>query len=129
MPYGARMTHRSFRDHNGVVWETWDVVPYRAERRLGDPREMPGRPTRVIRDGSSGMLERRRRGDRRAAADPEPRVRVSPGLEQGWLVFESRAERRRLAPIPGGWERLTDRELEALCRRAATLPARRRLAE
>ena len=123
------MTHRSFRDHNGIVWETWDVVPHRAERRLGERRETATRPTRGLHDGWSGLLERRRRADRRAAAEPEPRVRVSPGLEQGWLVFESRAERRRLAPIPGGWEQLSERELEALCHRAAPLPARRRLAE
>ena len=123
------MTHRSFRDHNGIVWETWDVVPHRAERRTGERREAAGRQPRAVRDGSSGLLERRGRADRRAAPDPEPRVRVSPGLELGWLVFESRAERRRLAPIPRGWERLTERELEALCHRAAALPARRRLAE
>ena len=123
------MTHRSFRDHNGIVWETWDVVPYRAERRLGERRDAAGRERRGKHDWRSGVLERRGRGDRRTAPDPEPRVRVSPGLERGWLVFESRAERRRLAPIPGGWERLSERELEALCERAATLPARRRLAE
>jgi hypothetical protein len=57
-------------------------------------------------------------------------VRVSPGLELGWLVFESAFERRRLAPIPSDWERLSDDELSALCARATALPVRpRRLSE
>jgi hypothetical protein len=45
-------------------------------------------------------------------------------LQDGWLVFESGLEKRRLeAPYPGDWNSLPIQELEALCRRAS--PVRR----
>lgn len=47
---------------------------------------------------------------------------LSPDLARGWLSFESGLERRRLAPIPSGWESLDDGELVELCRRAAPTP-------
>jgi len=47
---------------------------------------------------------------------------VSPGLENGWLTFESAAEKRRLAPIPAGWEDLGDAGLEELCQRGRPVP-------
>jgi hypothetical protein len=34
----------------------------------------------------------------------------------GWLTFESGDEKRRLAPVPEGWERLRPQRLELLCR-------------
>ena len=44
-------------------------------------------------------------------------------FEIGWLVFESSGgEKRRLSPIPEGWEDAPAPELEALCERAT--PAR-----
>lgn len=48
----------------------------------------------------------------------------------GWLVFETRGEKRRLAPYPAGWSVASDAELLQLMRTRATLvPAARRLAE
>jgi hypothetical protein len=45
-------------------------------------------------------------------------------LQDGWLVFESGREKRRLeAPYPGNWNTLPIPELEELCRRAS--PVRR----
>jgi hypothetical protein len=45
-------------------------------------------------------------------------------LQDGWLVFESGREKRRLeAPYPANWNTLPIPELEALCRRAS--PVRR----
>ena len=45
-------------------------------------------------------------------------------LQDGWLVFESGREKRRLeAPYPGNWNLLPIVELEELCRRAS--PVRR----
>jgi hypothetical protein len=45
-------------------------------------------------------------------------------LQDGWLVFESGREKRRLeAPYPGNWNMLPIPELEELCRRAT--PVRR----
>ena len=45
-----------------------------------------------------------------------------PGLAEGWLSFECRNERRRIAPIPADWETMTADELSRLCSRAT--PAR-----
>lgn len=44
---------------------------------------------------------------------------VDPELAEGWLTFESAAEKRRLAPIPEGWEELDDETLVRLCDSAA----------
>jgi len=43
---------------------------------------------------------------------------------QGWLVFESVTEKRRLAPVPAGWRELSDEALAALCA-TATVQTRR----
>lgn len=42
----------------------------------------------------------------------------------GWLCFESLMEKRRLAPIPEGWEFLEAGILAELCRSATQVPAR-----
>jgi hypothetical protein len=39
-------------------------------------------------------------------------------LKSGWLTFESGATRKRLAPIPRGWEEATHERLELMCRAA-----------
>ena len=44
----------------------------------------------------------------------------------GWLCFESPAEKRRLAPIPPGWEFSSAKQLDELCRVAELVPVRRR---
>ncbi len=36
----------------------------------------------------------------------------------GWLTFESATTRKRLAPIPRGWEEATPERLELMCRAA-----------
>ena len=47
-------------------------------------------------------------------------------LQDGWLVFESAREKRRLeAPYPGAWKSFELPELEALCRRAQPVLTRR----
>jgi hypothetical protein len=47
-------------------------------------------------------------------------------LQDGWLAFESSAEKRRLeAPYPSDWQTAPLTELEALCRRASPAPKRR----
>lgn len=43
----------------------------------------------------------------------------------GWLCFESSQEKRRLAPIPAGWEQNEDARLEELCYSAAPVQSRR----
>jgi hypothetical protein len=36
----------------------------------------------------------------------------------GWLTFESARTRKRLVPIPRGWEEATSERLELMCRAA-----------
>lgn len=45
----------------------------------------------------------------------------------GWIVFETRneTEKRRLYPIPKGWNELPDSELQALVEKAEPVQARR----
>ena len=45
-------------------------------------------------------------------------------LEGGWLCFESKAEKRRMVPIPEGWEAWSDDDL-GTCLEAAEVPSRR----
>jgi hypothetical protein len=55
------------------------------------------------------------------------RVAYGPlgGLEAGWLTFECVKGRKRLAPVPTGWDTLSDAELERWCSEATAPPARR----
>src|SRR4051812_22253950 len=81
---------RNFRDSRGGEWRVWDVVPYGSH-----PTERRGRERRVAQSGAYPGPERRTR---------ERRMRtpglMTPGLESGWLCFESAQEKRRLTPIP-----------------------------
>ena len=52
---------------------------------------------------------------------------LTPGLQGGWLCFEREGEKRRLSPIPEGWEAAAPEELERHCNEAA--PVARRHAE
>jgi|tagenome__1003787_1003787.scaffolds.fasta_scaffold20978058_7 hypothetical protein len=45
---------------------------------------------------------------------------------EGWLVFESPQEKRRLAPVPADWETMPIEELIALCGKAVPQTARTR---
>ncbi|MDB4905422.1 MAG: hypothetical protein JWO05_206 [Gemmatimonadetes bacterium] len=64
---------------------------------------------------------------------PGPRSKVSPQLMGGWLTFESVTSpplKRRLVPIPAGWEGTTDSGLlEMLIRSHLVLNAKRTTAE
>jgi hypothetical protein len=51
------------------------------------------------------------------------RSHLPPAMVGGWLCFESQAEKRRLHPIPGGWEESSDEDLAAYC--ASAEPVRR----
>ena len=66
-------------------------------------------------------LERRKRD--------EPRVSLPRALRAGWLAFESKTERRRLAPPPDAWDEMSDDELVDLLEGAEPKPKLRRLIE
>ena len=98
---------RSLKDPEGVEWQIWRVAP--------DPR---------------GHLERRR-AERRRGPDPNYRGeerrksddrRSGGSLQEGWLVFQSDQEKRRLMPAPDDWEMCDEERLRMMLR--AARPAR-----
>jgi hypothetical protein len=51
--------------------------------------------------------------------------RVAPDLQNGWLCFESETgEKRRLAPVPAGWEAFFFSRMIALWRQATVVRKR-----
>lgn len=106
------MAHREFKDSYGRQWDVWSVIPERAERRRRA-------------EGGQAPIERRHR-----AGDAEYRVPLGDQWIHGWLAFETKGEKRRLAPIPQEWERLDDDALRAMCEQATPIKRPpRRLAE
>jgi hypothetical protein len=103
------MANRTFVDPRGVMWSVMVIVPQLTERRLTDRRSAAN----ALVDFRA---ERRKQSDRRHLR--EVRAPVREGFERGWLVFDNGEEKRRLAPIPEGWERMTPQELESLRSRA-----------
>jgi hypothetical protein len=101
------MAHRRFTDRSGREWDVWTVIPTNVERRSLTVPESPD--------------------DRREKA--EFRANLGPELSGGWLCFETKDEKRRLAPYPEHWESLSDVELEMLMSRAKRSKPQRRSAE
>lgn len=116
------MSHRTFIGHDGREWQVWNVSPQSLrdlEDRRDDERRGGSAPARAA--DRRVPPDRRRRLDRRAGA----RFAVRRELGQGWLAFACGSTRRRLVPVPDGWERLPDSDLAALCERARPAPLRR----
>lgn len=103
------MSHRVVVDAAGVTWELWAVEPTMVEHRSGTAETLPVT------------------GERRRARSA--RLKLSPAMQDGWLAIRSDTERRRIAPIPPGWDQLDDAALIALVRRAESVGAPRRLIE
>lgn len=98
------MPYRTFADEQGKSWDIWDVRPERVERRGVERRQEDAKPW--------AGPERRVADERRQ--ERESRVRLTYPLSEGWLVFKSDEEKRRLAPIPPHWESLRGQELREL---------------
>lgn len=107
------MPHRQFTDSKRTKWEVWDVEPAHAERRAR---------ANDRRGASRTSGERRQQEDR-------SQVRIKSGLAHGWLAFECKHDKRRLSPIPIGWEAMDASALEQLCNQAASVGRPRRLLE
>lgn len=46
---------------------------------------------------------------------PGPRSKVAPELREGWLTFEAAGgEKKRVAPVPPGWENTSELELRRM---------------
>lgn len=88
------MALREYTDPSGTTWRVWNVEPM--------SRETPGytgeeRRALTVR----GFHPDRRRPSAREAS-------LMPEMRHGWLCFEAQREKRRLAPIPAGWEECPD---------------------
>lgn len=95
---GDGVSYRTFLDSTGKRWEVWLVTPAAAERRKADRRAASARA-----EGYEGFADRRRTPERRK--NPFRRtIEVATEYSGGWLCFESEGEKRRLAPVPEGWE-------------------------
>ena len=101
------MGYRIFKDSRGTEWQTWDVIPRLAERRVNDRRLHAAQPPNS---------DRRSRIDRRVLSSP--RALLTSGLGSGWLCFETANEKRRLSPIPEDWSKCADERLEQYCAQA-----------
>jgi hypothetical protein len=103
------MPHRQFIDTHGNLWTVWDVHPSRVERELD--------------------LARSARAGAGAGAEVGPgrsMLRLEGAYAAGWLCFESGAGKRRLTPIPTGWESLSAAALVELCDTASGVRTRLR---
>ena len=99
------MAHREFRGTDGREWAVWTVQPEYVERR----RTEGSAPPAVSANGAVGSKPVERRGHK------EYRVPIAGKFSQGWLCFETKGEKRRLAPYPPTWVQLSDEELATLC--------------
>jgi hypothetical protein len=52
------------------------------------------------------------------------RVLVQQELQAGWLAFQCGEQRRRLAPLPAGWDEMSDHALLSLIEQARPIQPR-----
>ena len=103
------MDYRAFSTADGVAWHVWPVHPTMIERRNGRERRATMRA-----------------GEARRQVDEIRFVRADT-MADGWLVFQSKHELRRLAPARDDIDILSDTELSDLVSSAKLYGAPRRL--
>ena len=91
------MALRGFVGDDGKDWEVWDTRP--ATRSAGGAVAGPRSEEDSARTALNFSL-------------------VSAKREGGWLTFTAQHERRRLSPIPSGWETADEATLCSLLARA-----------
>jgi hypothetical protein len=97
------VSYRTFVDSEGRRWEVWLVTPAAAERRRTDRRAAAGGSTTGGGGSYEGTSDRRLTPERRR--NPFRRnLEVASEYSSGWLCFEGGGEKRRLAPVPEGWD-------------------------
>jgi hypothetical protein len=92
------VSYRTFLDSQGKRWEVWLITPAAAERRKADRRAASSGGAAY-----KGGLDRRRTPERRRGPFWRSAA-VASEYSNGWLCFETEGEKRRLAPVPPGWE-------------------------
>ena len=105
------MAYRTFVDNRNNYWQVWDVRPERIERRSVERRQESAEGWRGVE---------RRKNDRRHL--DQKRIVLDNGLGSGWLVFESKSEKRRLTPIPKDWDTASESQLRFLCEKSKIVP-------
>ena len=95
------MAHRQIRDDADCVWDVWEVNPGAVARKVTEER----------RAQVAGSTPRK-----------AMQIVVADDLREGWLAFQCETERRRISPVPLGWEAMTDDELLTLLARATPVP-------
>src|SRR5438270_8286153 len=83
------MPHRVYTDASGRQWNVWSVQPEYAERRRPTAPDAAALPPGRERRAKKGF-----------------RVPLGRTWTEGWLVFETTSEKRRLAPYPANWTEL-----------------------
>lgn len=107
------MNYRTFTDSKGHRWEVWLVLPTSDERRAVERRVLADRRM----EPRPLAPERRIAHDRRRFSFP--RIGVSEVFQNGWLCFEGEdGEKRRLAPVPKGWNVADGEHLAMWCQAA-----------
>ncbi|MBW3628259.1 MAG: hypothetical protein KY464_03075 [Gemmatimonadetes bacterium] len=104
------MALREFVGPDGILWQIWNVRPttrYSPPLAGAERRSTP----------SPNYTPDRRKGG----------FALTPGLEDGWLCFESAEEKRRLVPPPRDWSTCSDAKLAQYLRSA--MPIRRRIVD
>jgi hypothetical protein len=97
------VSYRTFVDSAGRRWEVWLVTPAAAERRRTDRRAKAGGSMAGGGGSHEGVSDRRITPERRR--NPFRRnLDVASEYSNGWLCFEGGGEKRRLAPVPDGWD-------------------------
>jgi len=104
------MPLREFVDGERRTWQVWDTVPKTASESA-----LFERSAQILAQSEARDIEDARQ-DRAAAA--AALRRFTHGREHGWLTFMHGNDKRRLSPIPDGWERVDDAHLAALLQRA-----------
>jgi len=104
------MALREFIDSDGILWQIWNVRP---TTRYASPLAGSERRSAPV----PNYTPDRRKGG----------FTLTPGLEDGWLCFESANEKRRLVPPPRDWSTCSEAKLAQYLKSAK--PIRRRIVE
>jgi hypothetical protein len=104
------MPLREFVDGKRRTWQVWDTVPKSASESAIFQRSAQLKAESEARELGAASADR-------AAAAAALR-RFTRGRERGWLTFMHGDDKRRLSPIPEGWEQFDDARLSGLLQRA-----------
>jgi hypothetical protein len=114
------MPLREFFDADGRTWQVWDTVP-----KSSAENAIFAQSARILAEAESRQEGRDGSGPEGRTPDAHARRaaaaalrRFTEGRELGWLTFMDGDDKRRLSPIPDGWEEWSDSQLAALLVRA-----------